>query len=175
MKRVSGCFLLLVALLLLAVAYTFFPRFPLPKDVKVSKILLEKNKRRLRLLAADGSVIRSYYVALGARPKGDKEMRGDERTPEGTYYLDFRNANSKFFRSYHISYPDSNDKSHSHRRGMDPGGDIMVHGLPEKLAWIGRWHRWWDWTDGCVGLTNPEISEIWNAIGNRKIQIEIRP
>ncbi len=175
MKRVSGCFLLLVGLLVLAVGYTFFPRFPLSKDVKVSKLVLEKKKRRLRLLAADGSVIRTYSVALGAQPKGHKEKRGDERTPEGIYYLDFRNANSKFFRSYHISYPDSTDRSHAHQRGADPGGDIMIHGLPEKLDWIGRWHRWWDWTDGCVGLTNQEISEIWNAIGNRKIQIEIRP
>jgi len=164
-----------VGLLLLAVGYTFFPRFALPKDVKVSKLLLEKKKRRLRLLAADGSVIRTYYVALGGQPKGHKERRGDNRTPEGMYTLDFRNAGSKFYRSYHISYPNTTDRSRAHKLGVDPGGDIMIHGLPERLAWIGRWHRWWDWTEGCVGLTNPEISEIWNAIGNRKVQIEIRP
>ena len=89
--------------------------------------------------------------------------------------IDFRNARSKFYRSLHISYPNSKDRSNASREGVSPGGDIFIHGLPKKLEWIGRWHRWWDWTDGCVGLTNKEIDEIWKAVGSRQIPIEVRP
>lgn len=167
--------LALLVLVVVAVAYTFFPTRPLPEDVKISKLLLEKKKRRLHLIGPDGKKIRSYAVALGANPRGHKQFQGDERTPEGTYMIDFGNPNSRFFRSLHISYPNNQDRRRSRSKGKNPGGDIMIHGLPEKLEWIGRWHRWWDWTDGCVGLTNKEMADIWKAVGNRKIPIEIRP
>ncbi|MDF1811193.1 MAG: L,D-transpeptidase family protein [Verrucomicrobiales bacterium] len=148
---------------------------PLPEGAEVSKLLLEKKKHKLHLLGPDGEKIRSYSVSLGANPRGHKQFQGDERTPEGTYMIDFGNSKSRFFRSLHISYPNSSDRSNSRKQGKNPGGDIMIHGLPEKYEWIGRWHRWWDWTDGCVGLTNREMSEIWSVVANRKIPIEIRP
>lgn len=165
----------ILGVVLFAVCYTFFPRWPLPENTKVTKLLLEKKKRKLHLLGPEGKKIRSYSVSLGANPKGHKRQQGDERTPEGNYLIDFGNSKSRFFRSLHVSYPNSQDRSRSRKQGKDPGGDIMIHGLPEKLDWIGRWHRWWDWTDGCIGLTNQEMSEIWSVVGGRKVPIEIRP
>ncbi|MDF1755146.1 MAG: L,D-transpeptidase family protein [Verrucomicrobiales bacterium] len=169
------CLIGIFTILALALSYTFFPTRPLPEGVKVEKLLLEKKKRKLTLLGADGKKIRSYSVSLGANPKGHKEKQGDERTPEGNYVLDFGNPNSRFYRSLHVSYPNSSDRSRSRKHGNNPGGDIMIHGLPNNLPWIGRWHRWWDWTDGCIGLTNKEMAEIWKAVKNRKVPIEIRP
>lgn len=132
-----------------------------------------KSERRL-LLMNGGQVLRSYPVALGFNPKGHKQRQGDGRTPEGAYTLDWRNPGSEFYRSLHVSYPNAEDRARAAQAGVSPGGDIMIHGLPNNLSMIGAVHAKWDWTEGCIAVTNEEIDEIWAAVDDGTT-IEIRP
>jgi murein L,D-transpeptidase YafK len=140
---------------------------------KADQVIVIKGQRTLTLLSR-GKTLRTYKVALGGSPVGAKEQQGDHKTPEGHYILDRRNANSRFYKSIHVSYPSKQDDERAARRGVSPGGDIMVHGLPNGFGWLDATHRAMDWTDGCIALTNAEMDEIWNlvAIGT---PIEIRP
>ncbi|MEI2386463.1 L,D-transpeptidase family protein [Breoghania sp. JC706] len=132
----------------------------------VARIEIRKREREMRLLAADGSEVRRYTVALGGNPVGHKQREGDERTPEGTYVIDWRNPKSAFHLSLHVSYPDVADKADARSRGEDPGGMIMIHGLPRRYGWIGSMHTALDWTDGCIAVTNAEIEEIWSLVAD---------
>jgi murein L,D-transpeptidase YafK len=134
-----------------------------PAGERADRIVVEKNARRLFLMR-DGAIIAGYSVALGAEPAGDKQQEGDERTPEGLYTIDYKNAQSAYHLSLHISYPDGEDRAEARRLGVSPGGDIMIHGLPNRLGFIGGLHRLMDWTDGCIAVTNDEIEEIWAKV-----------
>ena len=140
---------------------------------RVDEIIVEKGDRRLSLLAR-GEPIRSYTIALGARPRGHKQQQGDERTPEGRYVISTRNPESAFHLSLRISYPNDEDERRAQQQGVEPGGDIMIHGLPNGWGWVGSFHRQFDWTDGCIAVTNEEIEEIWSLVRDGT-PIEIRP
>lgn len=140
---------------------------------KADRILIEKSERKLTLLRA-GEPLKTYRVALGGSPEGDKQCEGDSRTPEGTYRIDLKNRASQYHRSLRISYPDATDKAEARRRGCPPGGDIFIHGLGKGFAYLGRLHRTMDWTLGCVAVTNEEIEEIWAAV-DVGVAVEIRP
>lgn len=146
---------------------------PIPKKFKADYILVEKSARRLSLLK-DRIAIKQYRIALGRVPIGNKQQEGDNRTPEGIYKIDRRNDKSRFHLSLHISYPTSAESEAARQRGVSPGGDIMIHGLPNGLAYIGELHHQADWTAGCIAATNDEIEEIWNAVPDGTV-IEIRP
>lgn len=124
------------------------------------KVVVNKARREL-LLLKDGKVIRSYRVALGGNPVGPKERQGDHKTPEGGYVISGRNSRSAFHRSLAISYPNAADRARARRQRVNPGGSIMIHGLPNGHGYIGAAHRLADWTDGCIAVTDPEIEEIW--------------
>ncbi len=136
-------------------------------------MLVEKRAHRLTLLRG-GKPIRTYQVALGGQPRGDKECRDDHRTPEGLFTIDFHLPGSSFHRALHISYPDDAHRRAAHRRGCDPGGSIMIHGIKNGMGWLGPMHRATDWTDGCIAVTDPEIEEIYAAVPNGT-PVEIRP
>jgi len=140
---------------------------------KADQVIVVKSQRTLTLLS-HGKVLRTYKVALGGTPVGAKEQQGDHKTPEGRCILDRRNAKSRFYKSIHVSYPNEQDKERAARRGVSPGGDIMIHGLPNGFGWLGATHRAQDWTDGCVAVTNQEIDEIWGLVPDGT-PIEIRP
>ena len=137
------------------------------------RVLVLKRERTLQLLS-QAKVIRSYKVALGADPIGPKARRGDHKTPEGAYMLDSRNAHSQFYKSIHISYPSERERQAARQRGVSPGGDVFVHGLPNGYGWVGSSHQLKDWTDGCIAVTNAEMDEIWQAVADGT-PIEIRP
>jgi murein L,D-transpeptidase YafK len=137
------------------------------------RVLVLKKKRTLQLLS-QGKVIRSYKVALGGDPIGPKARQGDHKTPEGAYVLDSRNAHSQFYKSIHISYPSGREREAARQRGVSPGGDAFVHGLPNGYGWVGSSHRLKDWTDGCIAVTNAEMDEIWQAVADGT-PIAIRP
>jgi murein L,D-transpeptidase YafK len=118
--------------------------------------------------------VRSFRVALGHSPVGDKRRRGDGRTPEGRYAIDGRNHRSRYYRSLHISYPSAADIHEARRAGISPGGEIMIHGLPAGAGWIGKHHAGFDWTRGCIAVSNEEIDEIWELVADGT-PIEIRP
>ena len=129
----------------------------------VDSIVVEKKAHTLTLFR-DGKPLRTYLVALGAKPVGDKLRAGDNKTPEGLFYIDARQPNSKYHLALHISYPDAAHRARSQAIGAEPGGDIMIHGLPNGLGAAGASHRLNDWTNGCVALTDEEIEQIWSAV-----------
>jgi len=141
--------------------------------IKADRVLVLKAKRNLYLLR-DGQVLRRYHVALGRAPLGPKTREGDGRTPEGVYQLDWRNPDSQFYRSIHISYPDDSDRQRAAERGFSAGGDIMIHGLPTGLNGFETTQARRDWTEGCIAVTNDEIDEIWALVDDGTV-IEIRP
>lgn len=140
---------------------------------QADRIVIEKSKRSMVLMNGN-TVLKTYKVALGASPVGAKEREGDHKTPEGSYLIDSKNAHSQFHLSLHISYPDVAAREHARKLGVSPGGDIMIHGLPDRYAFLGAAHRKIDWTDGCIAVTNQEIEEIWKLvpIGTK---VEIKP
>ena len=141
--------------------------------IKADRIIVHK-KERAMVLMHSGQVIKTYKIALGGNPVGPKTRQGDHRTPEGTYVIDSRNASSMFHRSLHISYPNAPDRERARNLGVSPGGDIMIHGLPNGYGFVGAAHRARDWTDGCIAVTDSEIEEIWGLVDNGTA-IEIRP
>lgn len=137
------------------------------------RILIEKKERRLTLLSK-GKVLKTYQIALGGNPNGPKERQGDNKTPEGAYFIDSRNRNSRYHRSLHISYPNEKDKKRAKELGASPGGDIMIHGIKNGLSWVGDLHTDVDWTKGCIAVTDEEIEEI-DKLTPKGTIVEIRP
>jgi hypothetical protein len=126
-------------------------------------IVIEKSRHTMTLYS-QGTPVRIYFVALGQSPVGKKMSQGDNRTPEGLYYIEGHNPGSKYHLSLKISYPNDQDVAEAHSRGLSTGGDIMIHGLPRGFENVGAEHRNRDWTNGCIAVTNAEIEEIWSAI-----------
>jgi len=139
----------------------------------VDKILIEKKERRLMLISK-GEVLKTYKIALGGNPSGPKERQGDNKTPEGTYFIDSRNKDSHYHLSLHISYPNERDKKQAKELGVSPGGNIMIHGIKNGFSWVGDAHTEVDWTKGCIAVTDEEIEEIAKVAPNGTI-VEIRP
>ena len=145
----------------------------MPTVLRADHVVVVKKERTLELLG-QGKVIKSYKVALGGDPVGPKTKQGDHKTPEGMYVLDFRNAHSQFYKSIHISYPNEHDRAFAQQKGVSPGGDVFLHGLPNGYGAIGAAHRLKDWTDGCIAVTDEEMVEIWKAVPDGT-PIEIKP
>jgi hypothetical protein len=136
-------------------------------------IVVYKRERTLTLFNR-GVPVRTYFVALGSKPVGDKQRAGDQRTPEGLFYINAHNPASKFHLALRISYPDDAHRVRAEALGVDPGGDIMIHGLPKEYSAAGKDHRQNDWTNGCVALSNQEIEEIWHAVPDGT-PVQIKP
>jgi murein L,D-transpeptidase YafK len=141
--------------------------------VVADSIVVEKGRRTLTLFSA-GFPVRVYKIALGKQPKGDKVRKGDNKTPEGTYFIDYKNVTSKYHKALHISYPDASHAERARELGVSPGGDVMIHGLPPAYSQIGAAHSNYDWTEGCIAVTDKEIEEIYQAIPTGAI-IHIKP
>lgn len=124
------------------------------------KLVVRKSQRRLYAMR-DGKVLREFRVALGLSPQGHKEREGDFKTPEGTYKLIRRNPRSDFFLSMEISYPSPLDIARAQRRGVRPGGAIMLHGWPNMPRKGAEYYKSADWTDGCIAVTNSDMVELW--------------
>lgn len=146
---------------------------PLPSGSSATRIVIFKSKRELQLVSGD-KVLKTYKVALGTEPVGAKQCQGDGRTPEGTYSIAGRNPKSQFHRALRVSYPNADDKARAAKAGCAPGGDIMIHGLPNGYGWIGAGHTKKDWTAGCIAVTDAEIEEIWKAVPDGAL-VEIHP
>jgi murein L,D-transpeptidase YafK len=140
---------------------------------KADRVLVVKSERRLYLIR-DSKVIGSYRVALGAQPIGHKIFEGDGRTPEGLYVLDRKYPASRFYRAIHISYPSALDIAESRKYGGRPGGLVLIHGQPSNGPNGYHDYRPWDWTAGCIAVSNAEMDEIWNAT-DEGIPIDILP
>ncbi len=124
------------------------------------RVVVRKSARKLVLLHR-GEILREYPVHLGLQPEGPKQAEGDFRTPEGHYQLGRRNPQSSFFLSVQVSYPNDQDLARAQRKGIKPGGAIMVHGLPNAPSKSVEYYQRFDWTDGCIALSNPDMVEFW--------------
>lgn len=130
---------------------------------KADFVLVKKNKAKLYLIR-DGNVFMEFNAVFGPNPKGHKFRRGDGRTPEGEYILDYKKADSDFYKAIHISYPNEKDLQRAKFLEVDPGGQIMIHGLPNERSYLSVGSRSTNWTDGCIGVTNSAMDEIWDAV-----------
>ncbi|UCH73878.1 MAG: L,D-transpeptidase family protein [Rhodospirillales bacterium] len=138
------------------------------EETQADRVLVDKSDRQLHLMR-NGAIWKSYPIGLGFAPEGHKRQEGDGRTPEGDYVLDWRNPNSRFHLSIHISYPDAGDRADAARRSVSPGGAIFIHGHHRR--WFGQKR---DWTLGCIAVTDAAMDEIWRAVPDGT-PITIRP
>jgi len=145
------------------------------QPTSADQVVVRKSERKMQLVQ-NGRVVREYRVALGDRPQGHKVREGDERTPEGDYVLDWRKPNSSYYKSIHVSYPNTRDVLLARSRGVDPGGMIMIHGQPNYIrsAKVLAEYQGRDWTNGCIAVQNHEMDEIWRMV-NDGTPIKILP
>ena len=164
--RLLGKGLLIVLLLIFQTAYGEDAR-------KADTVLVIKGEKRLYLLNK-GVPFASLPVTFGGQPEGHKQERGDQRTPEGHYMLDYKNVNSKFYKSIHVSYPNAEDRAKARKLGVSPGGEIMIHGQANGWEWATLAVQLFSWTDGCIALSNKDMDQVWAAV-IPGTPIEIRP
>lgn len=138
-------------------------------SMEADEIRVYKSKHRMDLIS-QGRVIKSYRVMLGRGGNKPKRKQGDNLVPEGKYIIDYKNPDSQFYKSLHISYPNEEDKRRASEAGVEPGGDIMIHGYPNKPKPLFKFLKKMgliklvDWTAGCVAVDDGEMEEIYHAI-----------
>jgi murein L,D-transpeptidase YafK len=137
------------------------------------RIVIYKSAHTMALMRGN-SVLKVYKIAIGRGSAGPKTRAGDHKTPEGEYMVDGKKSASRFYLALHLSYPNEADRERARRLGVNPGGDIEIHGIEKGLGWIGSLHRSFDWTDGCIAVTDPESQEVWKAVPVGT-PVEIRP
>lgn len=140
---------------------------------KADLVIVNKSDRQL-MLFSEGVLLKTYHVSLGANPEGHKVKQGDNKTPEGQYILDLKKSDSSFHKAIRVSYPNQQDKETAKELGVNPGGQIMIHGQRNGFESLGSVAQEYDWTAGCIAVENFEIDEIWDMVdvGTR---IEINP
>lgn len=150
--------------------YGYYIRTRIPaiksNSAKIDSILIKKADRQMFLLK-DGNIIHQYKIALGNNPVGPKRCEGDGKTPEGNYIINSVNPYSSYHLSLRLNYPNQEDKLQAMELGCPPGGDIMIHGQPNRVPFFGKFQSLIDWTQGCIAVDNSEIREIWQLVGLR--------
>ena len=142
-------------------------------DHTIDKVLVLKSAHQLQLISK-GEALKTYRISLGKAPKGPKLQEGDQRTPEGFYWLDWRKTSDAFNLSMHISYPNITDAARAKREGVKPGSMIMIHGTPINEEYPEWYFHTLDWTNGCIAMRNGDIREVWDLVKDGTM-IEIRP
>jgi len=155
--------LILSLLFLGLIFYYFYPENKLPPNIQIDKLVVYKAKRKL-LAYSNGQLVKTYTISLGGQPAGHKEFEGDKKTPEGQYFINAKNANSGYHKNLGISYPNKEDIKKAKQLGKPVGGDVKIHALKNGRGFIGKFHRWSDWTLGCIAVTNNEIDELYQAV-----------
>jgi murein L,D-transpeptidase YafK len=149
------------------------PKVIYESSIKADSIIADKSDKKLYLLK-NGKIIREYSARIGSIP-GKKMYEGDNRTPEGRYFISNKNPNSQYFLSLAISYPNKEDVARARAMGKKPGGDIMIHGMPNKAGLIERFkNQYEDWTAGCIAVKDKDMVEIY-AMVDVHTPILIRP
>ena len=157
--------ILTISLILIVLAPVF--------GADIDYVLVNKSEQKMYLLSL-GERVKEYSVVFGGNPKGHKQQEGDQRTPEGKYILDYKKADSTFHKAIHISYPNEEDKERAKEKGINPGGLIMIHGQKNGIGWLSWISQNFNWTDGCIAVTNEEMDEIWTLV-KVGTPIEIQP
>ncbi|MEZ0005701.1 murein L,D-transpeptidase YafK [Flavobacterium sp. 28YEA47A] len=165
--------MLLLILPISFLLYYFYPEPKLPKGKIIDRIEVYKSKRKMDVYS-DGILLKRYRIALGKNPIGHKEFEGDCKTPEGIYTIEGKNPESAFHKNLGVSYPNEKDIEHAMSLGKSAGGDIKIHGLRNGYGYRAKFHRWKDWTAGCIAVTDREIDELYEAV-QQGAEIEIFP
>ena len=150
----------LPGLVLLAVIGAAPSTAPASAIEMADRVVVRKSERRLLLMRGD-RILRSFDVALGLSPTGHKQREGDFRTPEGNYRLAGRNPNSDFFLAIQVNYPGPDDVRRAAEEGANPGGQIMIHGQPNRPSRPLEYYQKRDWTNGCIAVSNADMVDIW--------------
>jgi murein L,D-transpeptidase YafK len=154
----------ILALILTIISFSVF--------AKIDLVKVDKSENKM-YLTENGQIIKEYHVAFGGSPKGHKQREGDQKTPEGIYTLDYKKEDSSFYRAMHVSYPNPIDLAYAQKNGFSAGGFIMVHGQKNGLGWLSSITQQFNWTDGCIALTNKEMDEFMSLVKvGTKIQIQ---
>jgi murein L,D-transpeptidase YafK len=132
------------------------------QPVHATRIVVKKSDHTLTLYH-DQTKLQTYKISLGSHT-GQKQEAGDRKTPEGSYVVDVKNGTSNFHRALHLSYPNAQDRQRAQKAGKNPGGDIEIHGQMNSLSWLGGIAQHFDWTAGCIALTDDEIDAIWPIV-----------
>jgi len=140
---------------------------------KIDLVVVDKSTSSMALMR-NGQILRKYRIAMGDSPVGHKVTEGDQRTPEGRYLLDYKKSNSSYYRAIHISYPNEEDSLRATALGISPGGQIMIHGQNPNSSLPPEDAQQYNWTDGCIAITNAQMDELWRAI-DEGTPIEIWP
>lgn len=135
---------------------------------EITRVVVYKERRKLYLLSGT-DIVKTYKIGLGNVPDGPKRFEGDGKTPEGSYLINRRNPNSKYYLSLGISYPNVEDVKYAESQGKSPGGDIFIHGRAGGNRGLGR-----DWTVGCIAVKDRHIEEIYRMVADGT-QVDIHP
>lgn len=162
MNIFKGLLFLIIILISIGSVYYFYPDEKLPEDIQIDAIKVYKLKRQL-LVFSDDKLIKTYKIAIGKVAKGPKTHEGDQKTPEGLYFINSKNAQSGYYKNLGVSYPEQKDIKKAKELGKPVGGDIKIHGLRNDLGFIGKFHRWSS-TNGCIRVTNEEMDELFNSV-----------
>ncbi|MCL1144315.1 L,D-transpeptidase family protein [Shewanella gaetbuli] len=154
-------------------AFGFIPSASASSQSKVDLVVVNKSESRMSVYR-DGKIIKTYAIAMGDMPTGHKLTEGDQRTPQGRYILDYKKSDSAFYKSIHISYPNDEDKLRAKALGISPGGMIMIHGENPRSTLSPEEAQKFNWTNGCIAVTNKEMDELWQLI-DEGTPIEIWP
>lgn len=170
-KIIKKIFLGTFVAISLLIIFSNFNFNKLPKNTQIDSIIVFKYNRQLSVFSK-GKLIKTYTISLGKSPMGAKQFQGDNKTPEGVYFINGKNAHSIAYKNLGISYP--NKKDIKNANGKSTGGDIKIHGLMNNFWFVGNFHRFFDWTNGCIAVNNSEMEELFNAV-SVGAKIEIKP
>lgn len=140
---------------------------------KADFVLVDKSDQRLYLYRGE-RLLAALPVVFGGNPQGHKQQEGDQRTPEGRYVLDYKKADSGYYRAIHISYPNAADVASAQARGVAPGGLIMLYGQRNGWGWAAFLTQRFNWTNGCVALSDADMEQVWQSV-DVGTPIELRP
>lgn len=171
-KRLKTGLILLSDVMAILLIYYLVPSEQIPDGTVIDRIIVYKSQHKLQAFSA-GRLVATYTVAIGKKPVGPKEYEGDKKTPEGIYRINARNAYSGYHKNLGISYPAAADRARAVQAGRSPGGDVKIHGLENGKGYIGKFHRWLDWTNGCIAVDNAEMDMLYEHVMQNAV-IEIR-
>jgi murein L,D-transpeptidase YafK len=160
MRKISITLLIISAGVLGLAVYYCYPYKKIPAGIVVDKIIVIKSEQAMYVYS-NNQLVQHYTIAIGKNPTGAKQFQGDERTPEGEYFIFNKKPNSGWHKNLGISYPNKDDIARNLRNGMSTGGDIKIHGLENGGFPFGRFHRFKNWTNGCIALPNEEIDDLY--------------
>tara|TARA_B100001248_G_C27398202_1_gene467422 strand:+ start:6178 stop:6669 length:492 start_codon:yes stop_codon:yes gene_type:complete len=126
-------------------------------------LIINKSNRELIVFLENG-LKKKFSISLGFEPYGKKIKKGDGKTPVGLYFIEKKIQDSSFYKALQISYPNPWDIRRALSLNNHPGGQIMIHGVPNTNYDINFHNKLNDWTEGCIALENVEMNFLWKNI-----------